>query len=332
MDLLAFIFYPPISFIPQSHAWNSARSFLQADQSPSPAITPVSRKGPWTCSPGQICWSVYKKPPCLTNAGINHRWTRLIEQFPVVGKRATAAPVCWLSQISATSGSSHSERRAVDVLCESAYPRDEAPSNEWQVECRIRGKVTFQRGLQERYVNAYAPRQEFDGSDLFPFRDLAKHLQANEKGLELSDEFDMMWAWNDAQLSAGDDGLEAFSQMATVLFFSINTTYAFECLWHLCYTWDDSEISFKFDFTGSSFCFSELGNILSCFDIDKVAEASRSPPAGQWRTSALVSSYWLIAIGWSLTGVRSEVGSHGWTGQSLGAGWSLNREIICSNT
>lgn len=63
---------------------------------------------------------------------------------------------------------------------------------------------------------------------------------------------------------------------------SINTTYALGCLRHPCWdTWEYSEISFKFDLTGSSFYFSELGNILSYFDIDKVAEASRSPPAGQ---------------------------------------------------
>lgn len=43
----------------------------------------------------------------------------------------------------------------------------------------------------------------------------------------------------------------------------------------------NSKISFKFNLTGRRFYFSELGNILSFFDIDKVAKASRSPPAGQ---------------------------------------------------
>lgn len=43
----------------------------------------------------------------------------------------------------------------------------------------------------------------------------------------------------------------------------------------------NSEVGFKFHFTGSRFYFSELGNILSFFDIDKVAKGSRSPPAGQ---------------------------------------------------
>lgn len=63
------------------------------------------------------------------------------------------------------------------------------------------GKVTFRRGLREHYVKANA-------------LDLAKHLQANEKGLELSDEFDMM-------------GRE---MMLSCQLFPINPTYAFECL------------------------------------------------------------------------------------------------------